>query len=373
MTEDLGDPRGTLLGYYDKALAAECMPPIAIKPEIDIILDRIQQNKGVYAVLTTLALYKILHPEQDIRQHKIDLPGGFSGRSFDTKYVTPTLKDLSLPAMAESGWLTRSLEQDYAYDMNYKGKITPSNLRNAFLKVVSEIQRNDKSAESILLALLSGGIKYRDSSEIEIARIDTDDIRIDTIINLLKDHFTTNYNTRGGSKLPALAFYAIYSIIVPEMGRYDGCNLLPMGSHTASDRTSKSAGDIEVAHSDGSIFEAVEVKLDKPVTPHIVQIAYDKINKFKVERYYILSGVEQKPEDVNENLRLVNEIQQEHGCQLIINGLYQTLKYYLRLVTTPKDFLNEYTELVEQDKELQPVHKERLQELIDRYFGQLLS
>ena len=96
---------------------------------------------------------------------------------------------------------------------------------------------------------------------------------------------------------------------------------------------------------------------------------YEKINKFGVERYYILSGVEQKQDDVEKNAQLTFEIQQEHGCQLIINGLYPSLKYYLRLIATPKEFLDKYTELVENDTELQPVHKERLQELIDEYFG----
>ena len=49
---------------------------------------------------------------------------GFSGRSIDTKYITPTLKELGLTSMSESGWLTRSLEQPYPYDFKYQGKIS---------------------------------------------------------------------------------------------------------------------------------------------------------------------------------------------------------------------------------------------------------
>lgn len=370
MTEDMENPKETLFEYYNRALEEDCPVQNEIQVDMDLILDRVNENKAVYTVLMTLALYKVLHPEQDIRQHKIDLPNGFSARGFDEKNVTPMLKQLALPSMTQSGWLTRSLEQDYPYDLNYNGKITPARLKDAFLRVVEKIQSSSSDAEKILLALLRGGIEYRENNVIEIARVSSDDIRIETIVEMLKDHFTTKYDTHGGSKLPVLAFYAIYSIIVPEMGRYRGCNLLPLGSHTASDRTSRSAGDIEVAKNDGSsIFEAVEVKLDKPVTPQIVQVAYEKINKFGVERYYILSGVEQKPEDIDENSQLIFKIQQEHGCQLIINGLYPSLKYYLRLIATPKEFLDKYTELVEKDTELQPTHKERLQELIDEYYG----
>lgn len=43
---------------------------------------------------------------------------GYSGRSFDTKYITPFMK-FKFPkiAMRESGWLTRSLEQLEPYDL----------------------------------------------------------------------------------------------------------------------------------------------------------------------------------------------------------------------------------------------------------------
>ncbi len=47
-----------------------------------------------------------------------------SGRSIETKFITPTLKELGLPSMAESGWLTRSLEQPYPYTFDYEGKIS---------------------------------------------------------------------------------------------------------------------------------------------------------------------------------------------------------------------------------------------------------
>ena len=103
-----------------------CVLP-CLQEHIEEIYRRISQNKGVYTVLITLAFYKFLHPEQDIRYHKIELKNGFSGRSFDTKYITPTLKRLGLPSMAESGWLTRSLEQAQPYTKDFKG-ITLKNL-----------------------------------------------------------------------------------------------------------------------------------------------------------------------------------------------------------------------------------------------------
>lgn len=364
-------PKQKLLEVYENSLDISDLAKLLDKKlveDTDFILQRVASNKGVYTVLITLSLYKILNPSQDIRNHKIELPNGFSGRSFDTANVTPVLKELNLPAMAESGWLTRSLEQAYAYDMSFNGKITPAELKWAFLRTVEAIQQGPESAERVLRILLNGGITYRENNRVEIRRISTDDAQIATILRVLEECFTTNYGTHGGSKLPVLAFYAIYELLIPEMSRYSGATLLPLGSHTASDRTSKSAGDIEVARDD-CILEAVEVKLDKPATPHMVRVAYEKINKFGVSRYYILSGVEPDPTEIDEINQLIFEIEQEHGCQLIVNGLYQTLKYYLRLVSNPRDFLNEFVELVEKDKELSTIHKSTLSQILEKHFG----
>lgn len=54
---------------------------------------------------------------------------------------------------------------------------------------------------------------------------------------------------------------------------------------------------------------------------HMVHVAYEKINKFSVSRHYILSGVEPELSDIDEINQLIFEIEQEHGCQIIVNGL----------------------------------------------------
>jgi len=70
---------------------------------LKVITDNIDRNKGVYTVLITLMVHKLLEPEQDIRLHQSKMKNGFSARTIDTKYITPTLKELGLPSMAESG------------------------------------------------------------------------------------------------------------------------------------------------------------------------------------------------------------------------------------------------------------------------------
>jgi len=188
-----------------------------------------------------------------------------------------------------------------------------------------------------------------------------DELIISTIISLLEEHFNENYKTHGGSKLPVLAFYSMYKILIKELGRYQGCKLLPLGSHTASDRTSKSAGDIEVAKGK-NIFESVEVKLDKAIDITMTRIAYEKIARFNPIRYYILSYIGISENDKKEIQDLIEEIEQKHGCQLIVNGLLHTLRYYLRLISDSKEFFNNYIELVKEDTELKPIHKIKLKE-----------
>ena len=46
------------------------------------------------------------------------------------------MKAVSFPAMAESGWLTRSLEQAHPYTLDYPGKITPKIVKEAFLEKI---------------------------------------------------------------------------------------------------------------------------------------------------------------------------------------------------------------------------------------------
>jgi len=333
---------------------------------LKIVTDSIDRNKGVYTVLVTLMVHKLLEPEQDIRYFQDKMKNGFSARTLDTKFITPTLKELGLPSMAESGWLTRSLEQPYPYTIDYKGEISGKGMKEAFLKVIEAFQKDKKLTENLLRLILNSAILYKKSNCIEIKKLSNDELMISTIIDLLNKHFTEKYNTHGGSKLPVLAFYAIYKSLTKEIGRYKDCELAKLGSHTASDRTSGSAGDIQVMKGN-QVFEVVEVKLDKMVDINIARVAYEKIVRFNPERYYILSNIGMLEKDQKEIEALISEIKEKHGCQLIVNGLLHTLKYYLRLISNPKQFFNEYIELVENDTELKTIHKTKLKELIKEY------
>lgn len=337
----------------------------------DIISDAYKQ-KGVWTVLITLLFYKILNPQQDIRYHKVELQNGFSGRTFDTKIVTPTLRKLGLPCMSESGWLTRSLEQANPYTLDYKGKIANKALKSAFLNILHIVQTCDtnengaKKAKELLETLFVKIKQELLSHQIKIIPLkNKDSVTIAQIISMLDAHFQHNYKTHGASKMPVLAFYAIYQILILELKRYEKCVLKILGSHTASDRTSKSAGDIEI-FKEKHIYEAIEIKLNKEIDIDMLNIAYSKIIKFSPKRYSIFSTANIKESDKVLIADKIDKIRKEHGCQIIINGVLPSIKYYLRLIDDLSIFITNYSKLIEQDNELQKEHKEYWNEILSK-------
>lgn len=330
--------------------------PQEVESDLDLIANKCYSQKGVYTVLVTLLYYKILHPEQDVRLHQQKIQGGFSGRSFDTQYVTPELKRLGLPSMSESGWLTRSLEQPVPYTLEFPGRIS-GGVKEPFLRSLDYVEKYGDKAQMMLRYLLNKVKVQVAKNCIEITPLDNPEaITIDIIINALDEHFKYNYGTHNGAKLPVLAFYAIYQCIIKEFSRYKDCELSPLASLTACDLTSKASGDVEIFKG-GKHFEAVEIKLDKKIDATIVRVVEEKIYKYNPSRYYILSYYGIREDEKNEIENIVDEVRRKHGCQIIINGLLPTIKYYLRLITNLDDFWETYSQLVQNDRELQLVHK----------------
>ena len=338
------------------------------KENLEFLKNIIESQKGVYTVLITLGIHKLLFPNQDIRYHQDNMEGGFSGRSIDTKFITPTLKNLKFPSMSESGWLTRSLEQPYPYNSLYNGKIGGNEkVKKVFLDLVHDIQHSDpRQLIQIIQNLLLFGIEIREKNKVDVVKIENSDlITINQVIQLLEVYFERNYKISGGSKLPVITFYSIYSILCEELKRFEGCKLGELGSHTSSDRTSKSSGDIEVFKK-GKVVESLEIKYSIDIDKHIVNRVYEKIIRYNPKRYYILTTGNIKKEEYDEIMILVEEIRDIHGCQLIINGLLPTLKYYLRLIDDVSELVNRLSENIIGDKELKIIHKEVWSDLIQQ-------
>jgi DNA (cytosine-5)-methyltransferase 1 len=339
-----------------------------IQSWVKCIADNAYSQKGVYTVLVTLLVYKIFEPKQDIRRHQSHMPNGFSGKSIDTKYITPLLKKMGLPSMSESGWLTRSLEQPFPYSLAYEGKISGKGVKIAFLNILNVVEEEGASSFEVLSVLL--GLTWEMTIEHHIPILplnNPDELLISQVVDFLKAQFFHSYETQGGSKLPVLALHSMYTCLLSELNRYQNCTLLDLGSHTASDRTSKTSGDIEV-YKENALFESIEVKLDKPIDIHLLRIVKEKIYQYNPTRYYVLSCIGIAKDDVEGIQKVIAEVKEEHGCQIVVNGVLDTLKYYLRLIQDNQQFMTTYLNAIETDKELKKEHKSYTNALIEALF-----
>jgi DNA (cytosine-5)-methyltransferase 1 len=327
---------------------------------IEVIATNSEKQKGVVTALITSLTKKIESPSQDVRYHKKELQGGYSARVFDTRYVTPFLKrKIPRVAMKESGWLTRSIEQMHPFTLNppFPGKISDKKVKNAFLQILNDIEENKSDPKLYLIALfimlINETSKVQDTIySMPLINVEKD-IEIDTIIYCLKSHFFANYHSvgHGASKLPVIAIYSLYQIMINEVERYQGKNLAPLMSHLSPDQRSGMVGDIEITDEKGNCFEGVEIKYNIPIDHTMIEDAYNKFKETPIKRYYLLTTAEPHIQNGEEQKikESINRIKKEHGCEVIVNGVMQSIKYYLRLIRSPKIFLDIYTNALIED------------------------
>jgi len=313
--------------------------------QLSTVIKNQENRKAAVAVLVTLLLKKISSPAQDIRFHRTEFDGGFSGRRLDTQIVTPFLRSKQFPSMSESGWLTRSFEQSHPFDFNYPGNITPKALKRSFLHLVDAAQKNgaDK-AKFLMLRLFTGLIEARDkNTSLNLAR--PVNLSIAELVNRLQHHH--DVKRPGAARLPVLAIHAILTVLARETDRYRNCQLLPLEAHTTADSRSQLIGDINIVDSNGGLFEGYELKHNVPITSELIQTSFEKLRTTPVKVFYILTTFSHTSYD--EFRPDINHVARTHGCQLIVNGVDRTLLYYLRLIGETRSFVDAYVSHLEND------------------------
>jgi DNA (cytosine-5)-methyltransferase 1 len=336
-------------------------PPIGLADNaidwIEIIARNSSNFLGVVNVTVTSLCEKSVNPTQDIRYHQAKMPNGYSGRTLDTRAIAPWLKSKGLKSMVESGWLTRSLEQNDPYTLEYQGAIRNKEVKTAFLELINFVQSKPKESSKCLSYLIQLLIIDRENNKIEINPLEKKSkYSISEIISLLEKHFAETHQV-GKARLPVLALFSVYQILINELGRYKNCELKVLGSHTSSDKRSGDIGDIQI-NLENMPFEGVEIKYDKMITLEMVMDAFEKLKNLPVDRYYLLSTKQPTPEERVKIDHYIAEIQNTHGCQVIVNGLLETLKYYLRLISNPDEFITNYTNNLLIDPVIKLEHKE---------------
>ena len=303
---------------------------------------------------------KVAKPSADIRYHQVQIqkdtnrPANFNFRGVSEKVIYPWLNRHTFDG-AKSGWQTRTLERPKPYSLTYDENI--GDIKIPFLTCFDEIEEQDQSAELALAYLFFHQLVRREGKKITLSVPQTRDIAL--ILEVLKKHFFHPYRaSKGASRLPVLALYAIYSVMVKELSRFEGKTLRPLKEHSAADSQTGAVGDIEVADSEsGHIYEALEIKHNLPLTEAILLDVGQKIATKSIDRYYILTTHLQCEPDANLAVK-IEKFKALHGCQVIANGVSPSLRYYLRMLSNPSQVFPVYVALLESDKSVAHEHRE---------------
>lgn len=180
-------------------------------------------------------------------------------------------------------------------------------------------------------------------------------LSIDQIMEILHRQFSTNYE-KNAPRLPQVAVYAIYKCLMNDVDRYSDFELKPLERMKTANRKSGTVGDIDLWEN-GRPIEAVEIKYEIPVGIAHVSEAIQKVQTESVERYFILSTAKPDSNEWDEVQKLISDFRKSNGCEIIVNGVYETIKYYLRLLKSTNEFVNAYTELLAIDEDINYEHK----------------
>lgn len=349
------------------------LPPTALSARYRNALDDIATNSEKAStaftnIITSLAIKQAM-PSVDVRfhqtqiQNQTDRPAGFNFRGVSEKEVYPWLCEHQFHG-AKSGWQARTLERPKPYSLNYDENI--GTVKESFLAIYDEVEVKNSSALSGLAYLFFKQIQLREDRKLQLAIPKTDDIIL--IKSLFEQHFFFKYKgSKGASRLPVLALYAVYQVLVGEVSRYAGKKLAPLNEHSAADSQTGAVGDIEVLMPDGAVFEAVEVKHAIEVDAAILESVRSKVMDKHLDRYYVLTTHKNcEPAGLQEG---VAQIQKLFGCYVIVNGVVPSLKYYLRLLSKPSDVFPNYVKLLQADKAISHEHRMAWNEVATRLKG----
>lgn len=158
---------------------------------------------------------------------------------------------------------------------------------------------------------------------------------------MIQNHF---YNT-DCSRLPVIAIYSVYQELFKEVKRYEGKKLGALNVHTSSDK--HGYGDIEIWNAKGTPFEMVEIKHKISIDRNLIFDIVKKSEGTTIERYYILTTAKENFTSTEEEEyinKFILKIKKDSGLEIIANGIYYSLKYYLRFIDDYKNFVRAYTE-----------------------------
>lgn len=319
-----------------------------------------EKASGGYSnLITSLSIKAVYGDKVDVRYHQVqiqektDRPAGFNFRGVSEGIIYTWMEAHEFHG-AKSGWQTRTFERPKPYMLDYDENI--GTIKEPFLICYDQIETHGQSALYALAFLLWRRLQLREASKVVLAIPKIQDVL--QITKLFETHFFYRYkDSKGASRLPVLALYAIYTVLLEELNRFNGKTLKPLEAHSAADAQTGAIGDIEVVDAEGAAFEAIEVKHGLQITTAMVDSAKQKIRGSQVDRYYILTTHPQHEPDEGV-LKEVENVKKLLGCQLIVNGVIPSIKCYLRMLTNPGAVLPAYVQKLAEDEAVGFEHRD---------------
>lgn len=346
------------IALQDAVLDTPLDIPVELKTAIYIFSSQIDnQATSAFNNIVTCLSANAADPLCDPRYHRPPTgempapPEGkthFTGRGISESIIYPWLAKNGFRG-SMSGWQTRVFERERPYTLDYRENI--SRVKNEFLSILDAVANNRVKSSHVLseffrLELIEKS--KRESANDWLAKHPANSsVSIIQIIEALEKHFDLPRSAR----LPVLAIQAVYMTMMPYISRYNSKVLSELSEHSAADENTGAVGDVEVKDADGDVFEGVEVKHGVVIDDNIVRRSCEKIRSSTASRYYILS-TSPKTKLTEIGIAMITALQREHGCQMVVNGVLPTIKYYLRLLDEPSEFLNNYQTLLAADRRI---------------------
>ena len=140
--------------------------------------------------------------------------------------------------------------------------------------------------------------------------------------------------------MPVLAMHSVMTILARDVKRYENCTVLPRKRRSAAESRNALIGDIHIVDAEYRLFEGYEVKHNVPITSSLIQASFEKLRTTPVKKFYILTTYHH--DAYTEFEPDIQRVAREHGCELTVNGVDPTLRYYLRLIGSTREFVDAY-------------------------------
>ncbi|QUV79147.1 restriction endonuclease, SacI family [Chloracidobacterium thermophilum] len=325
--------------------------PIVTNDEIRSKIEQVcrePRNRACARFLMACALARIHQSTADPRKPytEIGSEDAFSGRSYDEKYISRLIYENHLPLNPTTAFLTpafRNLNKPLTVDVKLNGE--PPHTYEMTLQLLDEIYQGRVSAEDLLTEVLRFLVLIREERkkriEILLDGLKSENkltLSSEEIVSLIEQHL----KCKNSSRLPVLIVAAAYQSVKDKLKE----EVLPLASHQAADKQTRSFGDVEIClENEDQVVTVYEMKR-KCVTIDDIDSACVKISPAsrKINNYIFITT-----ETIEDDVRLyaLSCYERTEGTEIAILDCIGFLRHFLHIFHRSRArFLDTYQNLV---------------------------